>query len=359
MTAFTPADTWSYAVTAPVKVLVVDDSVVMRSIIERMFESRPEIQIVRKVSTARAALEFLSQEHVDIILLDHEMPEQKGLEALPTIIGAAKGAHVVMLSSHCKQGSETAVKALALGASDTIAKPEAGNSIPGFSDDLAERMRRLACSGRRKPAEDSQHIYRPFPKDFDLQCIAIGASTGGIHALRALLGGYKGKMGVPILVTQHLPESFTPYYVDQVARMSDMPAHVARSGETLKADNVYIAPGDNNLTCRRHGKHVRIVLRSERDPIAGALPSVNAMFASLAQCYGAGALGVVLTGIGRDGSSGADDIVKSGGVILAQDQASSVVWGMPGSVTRSGLACSTLPPETMLDHIQRQTGPRL
>lgn len=358
MTALTPTHKWSYAVKAPVQVLVVDDSVVMRSIIERMFESRPEIKIVRKVSTAKAALEFLSRHSVDIILLDHEMPEQNGLEALPAIIKAAKDAHVVMLSSHCKQGSETAVKALALGASDAIAKPESGNSIPGFSDDLVERLRRLACSGRRKPTETSQYIYRAFPKNFALKCIAIGASTGGIHALRSLLGGYTHKLGVPILVTQHLPESFTPYYVDQVARMSDMPVQVAQSGQTLKADTIYIAPGDKNLACQRHGNHVRVVLKPECDPIAGALPSVNSMFASLAECYGAGALGIVLTGIGRDGSAGADDIVKSGGVILAQDQESSVVWGMPGSVTRSGLACAALPPETMLDHIQRQRGAR-
>jgi len=358
MTAVTPINIRSYAARAPVKVLVVDDSVVMRSIIERMFESRSDIQIVSKVATAKAALEFLAKERADIILLDHEMPQQKGLEALPAILEAGKGARVVMLSSYCKQGGETAVKALALGASDIIAKPESGNATPDFPEALAERLRRLVRSGPCRPAKDSHYTYRVFPKRFRLQCIAIGASTGGIHALRELLGGYKGKLGVPILVTQHLPESFTPYYVEQVARMSDMPAYVARSGQILEPDIVYIAPGDKSLTCQRHGKHVRISLKAERDLMTGALPSVNLMFASLAECYDAGTLGIVLTGIGRDGTSGADAIVKSDGIILAQDQASSVVWGMPGSVTRSELVCSTLPPETMLDYIQRELGAR-
>lgn len=352
MSAMSPETVWRKAGAAPIRILMVDDSLVMRSIIERLLDSCADIELVGKTATASGALSFLAENQVDIVLLDHEMPSRKGLDALPDIIGAAKGAHVVMLSSHCQRGSETAVAALSMGASDAIAKPSRGHSSVAFGEDLVRRLRRLAQARSPRPVPNNPIGYRPFPDDFDLKCIGIGASTGGIHTLQDLLSGMRTRPGVPILVTQHLPDTFIPYYARQVARMCDMPVSVARAGEIFLPDHIYIAPGDCSLACSTEGNRARAILVPQRDPVTNARPSVNIMFSAMADCFGKGALGIVLTGIGRDGTAGAGAIVDTGGAVIAQDQESSVVWGMPGSVTRAGLACASLKPKDMFDYIR-------
>tara|TARA_R110000782_G_scaffold268047_1_gene364012 strand:- start:18414 stop:19460 length:1047 start_codon:yes stop_codon:yes gene_type:complete len=343
----------------PIRLLIVDDSVVMRSLIERMFEACADIEVASTAATTAQAFDFLAKERVDVILLDHEMPGQKGLDALPRFLAAAKGAHIIMLSSHCQRGSETVVQALSLGASDALPKPTGGQSIPVFAVQLAERLRRLAKSRQQTSTPETHYNYRPFPVGFELQCIGVGASTGGIHTLGEFLGG-KGpeRLGVPILLTQHLPEPFMPYYAQQVERMTDMPVSIAQSGQRLEPDHIYIAPGDMSLLCHKRKDGVVIALTPEGDDIIRARPSINLMFRSIARCFGAGALGVVLTGIGRDGTSGAQAIVEAGGAVIAQDRASSVIWGMPGSVTRAGFTSANLRPEKMFEYISHQAGAR-
>jgi len=339
-----------------VRILIVDDSAVMRAILERMLQGHSAIQIVGKVATAAQAFEVLKKEQVDIVLLDHEMPGKKGLEALPEMIALARGAHVVMLSSFCAQGSELAVQALLLGASDVIQKPTWEQATPEFAEALIGRFLRMGLVRHRQDGAPLPVRLRSFPSDFHLGCIGIGASTGGIHALTALLGPPRRKPGVPILITQHLPDAFIPYYARQVAGMTRLPVLVARQDALIEPDHVYIAPGDRSLSCRLSGGEVRVHLVEERDPFAGTRPSVNTMFAGLADCYGAGAFGAVLTGIGRDGTTGARRIVEAGGAVIAQDEDSSTVWGMPGSVTRAGLVCATLPPEQMAAYLYRHVG---
>lgn len=356
MSRHSPLAHWGSVDRAPIKLLIVDDSVVMRSIIERMFETSADIEVVSKVATTTRAFEYLGKQQVDVILLDHEMPGQKGLEALPDMIAAAHGAHIVMLSSHAKSGSRTAVRAMALGATDAIEKPTSGDSIAAFSDDLVNRIRSLKRARQHAGPPADTRRFRPYPTGLTPSCIGIGASTGGIHALGELLAGGSCRFGAPVLITQHLPESFTPYYAQQVERMIAMPVHVAHEGDRLLPDHIYIAPGDASLTCVRRGNDVRITLNPDRDPLTLARPSVNVMFDAIAQCYGAGAVGLILTGMGRDGTSGAEQIVASGGAILAQDEDSSVVWGMPGSATRAGLASVNLPPARMFDFIRQQAG---
>lgn len=345
----------------PVRVLMVDDSAVTRAAIEHIFADCPDIQLIGKVPTANDAFPFLAKHDVDIILLDHEMPSQNGLDALPSILKAAKSAHVVMLSSHCRRGSRTAVAALSLGASDAIAKPTTDQTMREFADTLIKRLRRLAFSKRRVDASASVEVisYRQAPLDFRMRCVAVGASTGGINALAEFLGGFRHKPGVPVLVTQHLPESFIPYYARQVSRMCSLPVAVAREGDAFEPDRIYIAPGDASLSCRAEGNAVKAVLDGARDPITLARPSVNTMFSALAASYGGGVLGVVFTGIGRDGTAGARRIVETGGVVITQDRNSSVVWGMPGSVTRAGLSCANLRPTDMFGYIHDRWGPRL
>ena len=339
----------------PVRVLMVDDSVVTRAAIEQILDECTDIELTGKVATANDAFKFLERHRVDIVLLDHEMPSQSGLDALPAMLEAARGAHIVMLSSHCRRGSKTAVSALSLGASDAIAKPTTGQTVREFADALTKRLRRLGFSRRRPSIVPAEVInYRHVPSDFRLRCIAVGASTGGINSLAEFLGGFRQKPGVPILVTQHLPESFIPYYAQQVSRMCSLPVAVAKEGDRFEADRIYIAPGDASLSCRSEGEVVKAVLDSTRDPLTLARPSVNIMFSALAASYGGGVLGAVFTGIGRDGTAGAREIVETGGAIIAQDRESSVVWGMPGSVTRAGLACANLRPGDMFGYIRER-----
>ncbi|OYW86709.1 MAG: hypothetical protein B7Z20_06800, partial [Sphingobium sp. 32-64-5] len=317
----------------------------------------PGIEIVAKVATAAQAFGYLADHPVDIILLDHEMPGQKGVEALPRLIAVGRGAHVVLLSSFGERGSELSVKALSLGASDVILKPTRGHATPAFAVSLIERFTRMTASRRADPGMADAGGLRAFPQDFRLGCIGIGASTGGIHALGAVLAGLHRRPGVPVLVTQHLPEAFIPYYARQVAGMTDLPVMVARQAMLLEPDHVYIAPGDRSLMCRQLAGATCIDLSLARDPATRTRPSVNAMFAGMAECFGAGALGIVLTGIGRDGTVGAKQIVAAGGAVITQDRESSTVWGMPGSATRAGLSCAVLPPVAMMDYLFDQTGP--
>ncbi len=339
-----------------VRILIVDDSAVMRAILERMLDGHPAIQIIDKVATALQAFDVLKKERADIVLLDHEMPGLKGLEALPEMIRLASGGHVVMLSSFCAQGSELAVRALQLGASYVVQKPTWEQATPDFAEALIRRFLHMALDRSRQDPDQLPAKLRNFPSDFHLRCIGIGASTGGIHALTALLDPPRRKPGVPILITQHLPDAFIPYYARQVAAMTRLPVLVAEQDALILPDHIYISPGDRSLSCRRSGGDVRVHLVEERDPASGARPSVNMMFAGLADCYGAGAFGVVLTGIGRDGTTGARQIVEAGGGVIAQDRDSSTVWGMPGSVTRAGLVCATLRPEQMAAYLYRHLG---
>lgn len=354
MSAILPERAWQRTGGTSFKVLMVDDSIVMRSIVERILDTCQDVDLVGKVATTADAFAFLNSHQVDIVLLDHEMPSQKGLDALPDMITAAKGAHVVMLSSHCKRGSKVAVSALSMGASDAIEKPVRGEAGAAFGDDLLFRLRRLARSRGSGKNHLGHSTFRAFPSGFSLSCIGIGASTGGIHTLGELLAGLTEKPGVPILITQHLPETFIPYYAQQVGRMTNLPVCVVHAGQLLEADRIYIASGNSSLSCRRDGGQVRVVLSPDRDPITNARPSVNHMFSAIAECFGEGALGIVLTGIGRDGTAGARRIVESGGVVIAQDRESSVVWGMPGSVTRAGLACANLRPSDMFAYLREQ-----
>ncbi len=356
MNAILPAASPRYIPRAPVRVLMVDDSALSRSIIGRIIDEAGDVALVSRVCSPDEAFAFLAEQRVDIILLDHEMPGKKGLDALPALLDAAHDAHVIMLSSHCQRGSQTAVTALSMGASDALAKPSAAQSGNDFAEQLLCRIRRLAGARGLRVADAGPVALLPIPADFSAQCIGIGASTGGIHALAELLAQVSSRPNVPVLITQHLPAAFMPHYARQVERMTDLPVSIARDGEVLRPDHVYIAPGEASLSCMREDKVVRARLIAERDFVSSALPSVNPMFAGLAQSYGAGALGIILTGIGRDGTAGASALVKAGGAVIAQDEASSTVWGMPGSVARAGLASACLAPAEMPRYLRAHCG---
>lgn len=354
MTAIVPILANTRSEPRPVRTLVVDDSVVVRTVIERILNEHPRFSVVHKTNTAENALRYLGAHEVDLVLLDIEMPGQSGLAALPAILGAAPRAKVAILSGNCDEGSSVAIEALALGAGDIVSKPGSGSFGEQFPQALIERLLRLFGYRRGIGAPDvASPPLRALPDaaTHPLACLGIGASTGGIHALSQLFQGLSAPLGVPIILTQHLPASFTLYFVQQLARMTSLRVKVAESGDLLTADTVFVAPGDANLQLRRslHDR-ITITLNTDRTP-AGNLPGVDPMFSSMAQIFGPGAAGIVLTGMGRDGTAGARDIVAAGGWIVAQDEASSVVWGMPGSVAGAGLTCALLEPEAIMDFV--------
>lgn len=355
MNAIVSIMTRSSSESRTVRTLVVDDSVVVRTVIARILDADPHYSVVHKTNSAELAIGYLADHAVDLVLLDIELPGQSGLAALPKILRANPAVKVAILSGKCEEGSAAAVEALALGASDILSKPGSGSFGEQFPQALIERLNRLFSDRSDVPAFPRMAMPAPAePAAKPLACIGIGASTGGIHALGQLFQGLAAPLGVPILLTQHLPASFTVYFAQQLSRMTSLRVRVAQTGDLLAPDTVYVAPGDANIQLRRglHGR-VTILLDPERTP-AGNLPGVDPMFTSMADIYGGGAAGIVLTGMGRDGTLGARDIVTAGGWIVAQDESSSVVWGMPGSVAGAGLTCAVMEPLAIMDFVARR-----
>jgi two-component system chemotaxis response regulator CheB len=339
--------------------MIVDDSTVARAVLSRMIESDPAFEISAIAGTAEDAIEALGQVRVDIVLLDLEMPGAGGLKAMPRIIGAAAGAKVMIVSSLAEEGAEQTVAALALGAADTLPKPGTGRFNGKFSEVLLNKLKVLGYA--QAPALETvtslpaggEPLLRPMPSD-PIDLLAIGASTGGIHALGVLFHELPLRIGVPILVTQHLPAPFMPVFARQLSVVAQRETLVAEDGMELAPDRIILAPGNAHLTLEpvRGGAIVRLAYGPST---SGCLPSVDPMLASAGAVYGEGALGVVLTGMGRDGVEGASRLVASGGAVLAQDQASCAVWGMPRAVLEAGLACAVLPPDKIARRIAART----
>ncbi|WP_448657431.1 chemotaxis-specific protein-glutamate methyltransferase CheB [Sphingomonas sp. CJ99] len=327
------------------RVLIIDDSVVARSVIERLVQSIPGFVIAGAVPDAMRALRFLTENRVDVILLDIELPGMDGLTALPRLIEAGAGARVLIVSSAASDGAASSIQALALGAADTLVKPGIGSFAGRFADNLTEKLSRLVD----RPQLDAVQVpvpALPLPPQaigsFDV--IAIGASTGGIHALSGMLREIPPGMTAPILITQHLPESFMPYFAAQLAVLAGRPCDVASDHLRVRPGRIVIAPGTAHMVCVKTADGVAIRLSDSPAP-SGCLPSVDPMFHSIGQVYGDRALAVVLSGMGRDGVRGAAELVARGGRLIAQDQATSVVWGMPGAAVQANLAQFVLPPQ--------------
>lgn len=328
-------------------ILIVDDSAVARAVIGRMIEGSRRFALAGTVPDVQAALAFLKTNRVDAILLDIEMPGVDGLTALPDLIVASDGAKVLVVSSSCDDGGAATIQALALGAADTLVKPGVGAFAGRFADVLIDKLSRLLVNDPVPPAGSvatrppaDQPAPRTTQSQFDI--IAIGASTGGIHALSQLLREVPADVTTPILITQHLPESFMPYFAAQVAVLAGRPCDVATDRLRIRAGRVIIAPGDGHMRIVSLGDG-SFAVRLTREPArSGCMPSVDPMFESLAETHGARAMAIVLSGMGRDGSDGARKLVEAGGALIAQDRESSVVWGMPGAVAQ--FAGVMLPP---------------
>jgi two-component system chemotaxis response regulator CheB len=341
-----------------IRLMIVDDSMVARAVLSRMIETDGAFEIAAVAGTAEDAVDALHEVRVDIVLLDLEMPGAGGLKSIPRIIRAAAGAKVMIVSSLAEEGAEETVAALALGAADTLPKPGTGRFNGRFSEILLSKLKALgyASTGERVPvaaAPGSPPTLRAMAAD-PIDVLAIGASTGGIHALSVLFSELPDRIGVPILVTQHLPAPFVPVFARQLGAAARREAVVAEEGMALLPDRIILAPGDAHLTIDASGDVPRVHLIHGRSA-SGCMPSLDPMLASVAATFGRGALGVVLTGMGRDGVEGATRLVASGGSILAQDEASCAVWGMPRAIVDAGLASAALPPEKIARRIMSRT----
>jgi two-component system chemotaxis response regulator CheB len=341
-----------------IRLMIVDDSTVARAVLSRMVQSDPAFEITAAAGTAEDAIEALGECRVDIVVLDLEMPGAGGLKSIPRIIAAGAGAKVMIVSSLAEDGAEQTVAALALGAADTMPKPGVGRFNGKFSEILLAKLKSLGHATVEPPPPIApkgglQSLLRPMPAD-PIDILAIGASTGGIHALGGLFHALPTQIGVPILVTQHLPIPFMSVFARQLGAVARRVALVAENGMPLEPDVILVAPGDSHLTVEPSASGPVIRLTHGRSG-SGCMPSVDPMLASVGAIFGAGAVGVVLTGMGRDGVEGASRLVACGGSVIAQDEKSCAVWGMPRAVLEAGLACAVLPPDKIARRIAART----
>lgn len=333
------------------RLLVVDDSQVVRSVFQRILDRHPDYCVTGVCSSVDEALRFLQRQTVDIVLLDIEMPGRSGLEALPDIIERANGAKVIVVSSHVERHGGRNSEALAAGAYDTLAKPGCAGQGSNFAEALFQKIDGVANRGKRAAPlqlRQPQRRRRLVAGRCGLRpgCIAVGASTGGILGIQQFLSALPDQIDCPILITQHLPASFIPHFVRQLAARVRQSVEVGEPGKVIMPNHIYIAPGEGHLGCKRDGSRVRTI-RIDGEFAAHYTPAVDPMLSSAATVFGPAAVGIVLSGMGLDGLEGARDLRAHGGTTIVQDQESSVVWGMPGGIAKAGLADAIMRPSEM------------
>jgi len=366
-----------------IRVMIVDDAVVARTMMARWIEAEPDMAIAASLRTGREALDGIQDNDPDVVLLDVDMPELDGIAALPLLLAKKPDLVVIMVSTLTRRSAELSLRALALGATDYIPKPETtyeAMTSAAFRRELIDKVRGLGrkrlstrdlalvsvpplaplapeepAPRRSPPVADKPRpelktvrseapgiVLRPFAPAVP-RALVIGSSTGGPQALTALFEKMTAAIDrAPVLVTQHMPPTFTMVLAEHLRRVSGRGAHEAENGEPVLAGGIYLAPGGRHMRVVRERNVVKIALGDDPQ-INFCRPSVDPLFSSAAAAWGAAVLGLVLTGMGSDGTHGAADIVAAGGSIIAQDEATSVVWGMPRSVAVAGLCSAVLP----------------
>jgi two-component system chemotaxis response regulator CheB len=331
------------------RVMICDDSVVIRGAIARMLEQDPDIKVVARAADGMAAIAALQRQTIDVIVLDIEMPVMDGLTALPLLLKADPQVRVIMASTLTTRGAEVAMRALRLGAADYLPKPSTSEiNDDSFRRELTAKVRGLA----RLRANAQVKTTRPLPAAPGVglrpagrqkpMLLAIGSSTGGPQALFQLVQGLGKKLPVPVVLTQHMPATFTPILADHLTKLGFMPCHEARHGEKLEPGQIYLAPGDHHLLIEAAGGGARALLSND-PPENFCRPAVDPMLRSAVTAMSGRILVVMLTGMGQDGLAGTRLVVDGGGTAIAQDEATSVVWGMPGAIAQAGLCHAILP----------------
>lgn len=369
-----------------VRVMVVDDSVVIRGLLSRWVDADPALNLVASHRNGRLAVEDIERSNPDVVVLDIEMPEMDGLTALPLMLKKKRDLIVVMASTLTRRNAEISLRALSLGAQDYVPKPESNSEVTTSVDfrreliekvkALGQRRRASALRGRPMRAQTAAGktvsqlpvsrggeaakgytrmaaapVAAPARVGFQTRpysnvrprIVAIGSSTGGPQALQQVLADIGPAIrDVPVVVTQHMPPTFTAILAEHLAKAAMRPAKEAEDGEVLKPGHVYVAPGGRHLTLTKDGGQP-VARLEDGPPINFCKPAVDPLFDSVAKVYGSAALAVVLTGMGHDGANGVKTISAGGGSVIAQDEETSVVWGMPGAAAQTGVCCDILP----------------
>ena len=338
--------TVSPAARVAARVMVCDDSAVIRGALARMLESDPEIAVVAKVENGKLAVDQIRAAQADVVVLDIEMPVMDGMTALPRLLRADPGIRVIMASTLTTRGADIALRALRLGASDYVPKPSSIGSVSdeGFKRELLEKVKGLARMRRRPslPARLQTPILLRSAPPIPAKLLAVGSSTGGPQALFNLVQALGRSPGVPVVITQHMPATFTPILAEHLNRLGLMPCTEARDGESLVAGRIYLAPGDRHLLVDGGRSGLRARLTTD-PPENFCRPSVDPMLRSAANACDGRVLVAMLTGMGQDGLAGTKLVIEAGGAAIGQDEATSVVWGMPGAIAKAGLCHAVLP----------------
>jgi two-component system chemotaxis response regulator CheB len=353
--------------TKKIKVLVVDDSALVRKILVEVLNGAPDVQVVGTASDPFVARDRIKELNPDVITLDVEMPRMDGLTFLSNLM-RLRPMPVVMVSSLTERGADTTLKALELGAIDFVSKPkiDLAGTLADFGDEILAKIRIAAGArvmARREPAAPTR-IAPKYSADAVIpavpggkmlrttdRIIAIGASTGGTEAIREVL------MGLPadcpaIVIAQHIPEAFSLPFTKRMDSLAAMSVVEPSDGQYIMAGHVYIAPGSRHLLVERDGARYRCRLNNG-PPVNRHCPSVDVLFRSVAQNVGPNAVGVILTGMGDDGARGLKEMLDAGARTMAQDEATSVVWGMPGAAVKLGGAQEILPLGRVAENIMR------
>ncbi len=334
--------------------MICDDSAVIRGAVARILESDPQIRVVARVGDGRQALQHLKTHPgtVDVLVLDIEMPVMDGITALPLLLQADPAVRVIMASTLTTRGAEIALRALRLGAADYLPKPVAtAIADDSFRRELLAKVKGLA---RQRRAPGAHPAAPPIAlRNAAAQpplLLAIGSSTGGPQALFTLIQGLGADIPVPVVLTQHMPATFTPILAAHLTRLGAMPCAEAIDGERLLPGRIALAPGDRHLLVETMAGGMRARLSTE-PPENFCRPAVDPMLRSASVACGGRVLMVMLTGMGRDGLAATTTLIAAGGTAIAQDEASSVVWGMPGAIAQAGLCQRVLPIGAIAPHV--------
>ncbi len=361
----------------PFQVMVVDDSAVIRGLLSKTLESDPAIEIVASADNGARAVDYMEKCNIEVVVLDIEMPVMDGLTALPKLLEIDPNIKVIMASTLTQANAQISMKALALGATDYIPKPSATRELHSGTDferELVDKVKALGAAYRSKSAQAPRKkpsklrnaviqtprftgkssgsaitLRKSMPRK--IGALAIGSSTGGPPALLNLLRDLKGELDLPIFITQHMPPTFTTILAEHIQSASGMECAEAIDGETVVAGRIYVAPGDYHMTIRV-AKGKKIITLNQDQQVNYCRPAVDPMLSSIAQAYGESVLVVILTGMGHDGLAGGQEVVNTGGTLIAQDEGTSVVWGMPGAVAEAGICSAVLPLAEIMPYVR-------
>jgi len=343
----------------PIRVLIVDDSATIRSVLSATLGADPDLRVAGTAINGQVALASIAANPPDIVLLDVEMPVLDGISTLREIRRMHPKLPVLMFSSLTERGSKATLDALLAGANDYVAKPAAQTA-----DEVAARIREdvivkikalVPRSGQISRGSVSATLRPPAPARREpIRGIVIAVSTGGPTALAEVLPAFAASARVPVLIVQHMPAFFTAQLAERLSRICKATVREAQAGQEIRPSDVLIAPGGRHLEIASDGGNARVRLTDD-PPENSCRPAADVLFRSAARLWGSGTLGIVLTGMGRDGLQGSRQIVEAGGAVIAQDEFTSVVWGMPGEIVRAGLADAVLP----LSQIGVEVGLRL